>query len=215
MFDKINLSTTNLPVTRREVTSVLGNVRKPLPSIAKAQALLNERAAAEQGDTSATAKVTVLNPKAQAGDTAFRPDALAETAVGSARLVVGANVRLKCTEIVECDTLLIEGHVEANMNSRILNIADEGSLSGKVSVDIAEIHGCFEGELNARSQLIIHPTGRVSGKVRYGQLFVGQGGELRGDADTAELSPPSDRSPEDSPSRQSLKAVPADSVRSA
>lgn len=67
------------------------------------------------------------------------------------------------------------------MDSRVIRIADQGSFAGKVSIDIAEIHGTFEGELTARSQLIIHATGRVSGKIRYGKLVIDEGGELCGD----------------------------------
>ena len=71
--------------------------------------------------------------------------------------------------------------VEATMDSRVIRIADNGSFSGKVSIDIAEIHGRFEGELTARSQLIIHATGKVIGKIRYGKLVIDEGGELCGD----------------------------------
>ena len=67
------------------------------------------------------------------------------------------------------------------MDSRVIRIADKGAFIGKVSIDIAEIHGSFEGELIARSQLIIHATGRVSGKIRYGKLVIDEGGELCGD----------------------------------
>lgn len=48
-------------------------------------------------------------------------------------------------------------------------------------IDIAEIHGHFEGELTARQQLLIHATGRVSGKIRYGKILIEEGGELSGD----------------------------------
>ena len=87
-----------------------------------------------------------------------------------ARLIVGPDVKLKGAEILDCDTLVVEGRVEATMDSRVIRIAENGSFSGKVSIDIAEIHGTFEGELTARSQLIIHSTGRVSGTIRYGKL---------------------------------------------
>ena len=77
-----------------------------------------------------------------------------------ARLIVGPDVKLKGAEILDCDTLVVEGRVEATMDSRVIRIAENGSFSGKVSIDIAEIHGTFEGELAARSQLIIHSTGQ-------------------------------------------------------
>ena len=98
-----------------------------------------------------------------------------------ARLIVGPDVKLKGAEILDCDTLVVEGRVEATMDSRVIRIAENGSFSGKVSIDIAEIHGTFEGELTARSQLIIHSTGRVSGKIRFGTLVVDEGGELCGE----------------------------------
>jgi cytoskeletal protein CcmA (bactofilin family) len=66
----------------------------------------------------------------------------------------------------------------------VLRIAEQGAFAGKVSIDIAEIHGRFEGELTARLQLIIHSTGRVDGKIRYGRLVVDEGGELCGDVNT-------------------------------
>ena len=101
--------------------------------------------------------------------------------VMGARLIVGPDVKLKGAEILDCDTLVVEGRVEATMDSRVIRIAENGSFSGKVSIDIAEIHGTFEGELTARSQLIIHSTGRVSGTIRYGKLVADEGGEHCGD----------------------------------
>ena len=104
----------------------------------------------------------------------------AETVTGS-RLIVGPDVKLKGAEILDCDTLVVEGRVEATMDSRVIHIAENGSFSGKVSIDVAEIHGSFEGELTVRSQLLIHSTGRVSGKIRYGKILIDEGGRLSGD----------------------------------
>ena len=98
-----------------------------------------------------------------------------------ARLIVGPEVKLKGAEILDCDTLVVEGRVEATMDSRVVRIAEHGAFVGKVSIDIAEIHGTFEGELTARSQLIIHSTGRVKGTIRYGKLVADEGCQLCGD----------------------------------
>ena len=108
----------------------------------------------------------------------------AENKTSEARLIVGPDVKLKGAEILDCDTLVVEGRVEATMDSRVIRIAEQGSFTGKVSIDIAEIHGSFDGELTARCQLIIHATGRVSGKIRYGKLVIDEGGELCGDIST-------------------------------
>ncbi len=108
------------------------------------------------------------------------------------RLLVGPDVKLKGAEILDCDTLVVEGRVEATMDSRVINIAGNGSFSGKVGIDVAEIHGRFDGELTARSQLIIHATGRVSGTIRYGKILIEEGGEISGDVrslESAESTP--------------------------
>ncbi|MBL8508868.1 MAG: polymer-forming cytoskeletal protein [Chitinimonas sp.] len=97
------------------------------------------------------------------------------------QLSVGPNVKLKGAEILDCDTLVVEGRVEATMDSRVLRIAEKGAFSGKVSIDIAEIHGHFDGELTVRQQLVVHATGRVNGTIRYGKMLVEEGGELSGD----------------------------------
>ncbi len=106
--------------------------------------------------------------------------------VSGNRLLVGPDVKLKGAEILDCDTLVVEGRVEATMDSRVINIAENGSFSGTVGIDVAEIHGRFEGELTARSQLIIHATGRVSGTIRYGKILIEEGGEISGDVRSLE-----------------------------
>jgi cytoskeletal protein CcmA (bactofilin family) len=67
------------------------------------------------------------------------------------------------------------------MVSRAIQIAETGAFSGKVDVDVAEIRGTFQGEMTARKKLVIHASGRVSGKIRFGKLLVQEGGEITGD----------------------------------
>lgn len=107
---------------------------------------------------------------------------------GGSSLIVGPEVKLKGAEILDCDTLVVEGRVEATMDSRVIRIAEHGSFAGTVCIDVAEIHGQFDGELVARSQLIIHATGRVSGKIRYGKILIEEGGEISGDIKAIDAS---------------------------
>ena len=100
------------------------------------------------------------------------------------RLIVGPDIKLKGVEITDCDTLVVEGRVEASMDSRVVQIAENGVFSGNVSIDVAEIRGIFEGELTARKQLVIYATGRVSGRIRYGKIRIEEGGELSGEVST-------------------------------
>jgi cytoskeletal protein CcmA (bactofilin family) len=97
------------------------------------------------------------------------------------RLVVGPDIKLKGVEISDCDTLVVEGRVEATLDSRILEIAEHGVFQGTIAVDQAEIRGRFEGEITVRKQLVIQGTGKVSGKIRYAKIKVEEGAELAGD----------------------------------
>ena len=109
-----------------------------------------------------------------------RPAPVAKPGEGS-KLIVGPDVKLKGVEITDCDTLVVEGRVESALDSRVIQIAEHGVFNGAASIDIAEIHGRFDGELTARKQLIIHATGRVAGKIRYGSIKIEEGGEISGD----------------------------------
>jgi len=128
----------------------------------------------------------VTPARAESGSPADRSKT--ERHTGS-KLIVGPDIKLKGAEITDCDTLVVEGTVEASMDSRVIQIAEHGVFKGTVSIDIAEIHGRFEGELTAREQLILHASGRVSGKIRYGKIQIEEGGEICGDMAKADGKP--------------------------
>ncbi|MHB1247348.1 MAG: bactofilin family protein [Sulfuriferula sp.] len=100
------------------------------------------------------------------------------------KLTVGPNIKLKGSEITDCEILVVEGRVEASMNSRDIRIAEGGVFSGTAEIDVAEIRGHFEGELTARKRLVIYATGKVTGQIRYGALKIEEGGVLSGDIAT-------------------------------
>ncbi|GAB3543996.1 hypothetical protein GCM10027343_18510 [Noviherbaspirillum agri] len=103
------------------------------------------------------------------------------TAEGGSKLIVGPNIKLKGVEITDCDTLVVEGRVEATIDSRVIQIAERGAFKGSAEIDIAEIRGEFDGDLTVRQKLVIYATGKVSGKVRYGKVVIEEGGQLSGD----------------------------------
>ena len=183
MFNKPSFNTRNDVVTRKDVRTPNGtSTQQPVADFTTRGAL--QAAAAEttphaaEPASSATATPTPTQPAAETGGNS-----------AEARLIVGPDVKLQGAEILDCDTLVVEGRVEATMDSRVIRIAEQGSFTGKVSIDIAEIHGSFEGDLTARQQLIVHATGRVSGKIRYGKLVIDEGGELCGDINTLNEKP--------------------------
>ena len=129
---------------------------------------------------SASPALVSAQARAPAAPASAEP-ATARSEDGGSKLIVGPNIKLKGVEIEDCDTLVVEGRIEATMVSRAIQIAEHGAFNGKVDVDVAEIRGAFQGEMTARKKLVIHASGRVSGKIRYGKILVQEGGEMSGD----------------------------------
>ena len=179
MFNKPGAFGRNDPVTRRDAQPVLGSGTSTAVSSSDKNVTAIKEATGNPAVAQSTSTTTAANTPVST-NAATRESSATDNVMG-ARLIVGPDVKLKGAEILDCDTLVVEGRVEATMDSRVIRIAEKGSFAGKVSIDIAEIHGTFEGELTARSQLIIHSTGRVNGTIRYGKLVIDEGGELCGD----------------------------------
>ncbi len=100
---------------------------------------------------------------------------------GESKLTVGPNIKLKGVEITDCDTLVVEGSVEATMDSRVIQISERGAFKGSAEIDIAEIRGEFDGNLTVRQKLTIYSTGKVTGKIRYGKVVIEEGAQLSGE----------------------------------
>lgn len=103
----------------------------------------------------------------------------------SANLHVGRGLKLE-GKIQSCDSLVIEGDVQATIESGTLTISETGDVRGEATVDQAEINGKFDGTLVVRKCLTINATGRITGTVRYGELKVEQGGRISGEIEATE-----------------------------
>jgi len=91
----------------------------------------------------------------------------------------GANAKKSATE---CDTLVVEGRIDATLNSaRALEVSRGGRFVGSASVDTAIISGRFDGDLKVARGLRVTATGKITGNVIYGRLEIEQGGEVLGD----------------------------------
>jgi len=100
---------------------------------------------------------------------------------GLRQLTVGREISLS-GEIASCDTLIVEGSVEANLqNCRDVDIAESGLFKGSAEIDNADVRGIFEGNLIVRKRLLIRSGGQVSGTIRYGQIEIELGGQITGD----------------------------------
>ncbi|QJW85841.1 polymer-forming cytoskeletal protein [Ramlibacter terrae] len=126
---------------------------------------------------------------------------------GESKLTVGPNIKLKGVEITDCDTLVVEGSVEATMDSRVIQISERGAFKGSADIDVAEIRGLFDGNLTVRQKLVIYSTGKVSGKVRYGKLVIEEGGQLSGEIESGTAASAAARLPATGAVRTGLQPV--------
>jgi cytoskeletal protein CcmA (bactofilin family) len=97
------------------------------------------------------------------------------------QLVAGRGTSLSGT-ITGGDWLVVEGTASVTLHPiRALEIAASGHFTaGELEVEEAMISGIYEGDLIVRKRLLVCGSGRVSGRVRYGQLEIERGGQLCG-----------------------------------
>ncbi|HVZ02861.1 MAG TPA: polymer-forming cytoskeletal protein [Dongiaceae bacterium] len=129
--------------------------------------------------------LSVFGPRRDAGS---QPAAAAAAPKPSSepdtkKLIVGGGIALN-GEIRTCDTLVVEGRVEAVLQEcKNIEIMGPGEFKGAAEVDVADISGRFDGDLTARQRLIVRAGGKVLGKIRYGQLEIERGGVLSGEVE--------------------------------
>ena len=99
------------------------------------------------------------------------------------KLVVGKDVTVSGE--LACDHLVVEGTVEASVKEcQRLEIAETGLFKGTVEIKDADIGGRFEGDITVQGRLTVRSTGRIDGRVQYGELAVEAGGTLDGEIRT-------------------------------
>lgn len=134
------------------------------------------------GSLTSSTNLRQTPPQPVPSNTAIQPtNSVTATKEGGSKLTVGPNIKLKGVEITDCDTLVVEGLVEATMDSRVMQIAEQGAFKGSAEIDVAEIRGEFDGNLTVRQKLVIYSTGKVTGTIRYGKLVIEEGGQLAGE----------------------------------
>lgn len=129
-------------------------------------------------------------PKAAVSSSNMGMSMTVDKAKGGRRvLTVGNDILLK-GEIATCDRLVIEGKVDATLNDvHTVEISETGSFKGSANIEDAEISGLFEGDLVVRNRLVIYATGKVRGKITYGEIEIERGGELTGEIKTNQEAP--------------------------
>jgi cytoskeletal protein CcmA (bactofilin family) len=106
--------------------------------------------------------------------------AAATPSTDSKKLIVGREINLN-GEIRTCDMLVVEGTVEAVLSDcRSMELAPSGRFKGSATVEVADVSGRFDGELTVNGRLTVRATGKVLGKINYGQLEIERGGIVSG-----------------------------------
>lgn len=122
--------------------------------------------------------VDIPNPS---GVHADRPDSSGED--DGNRLVVGKSISVS-GDISACETLVVQGTVEANVSdATTLEVADGGLFKGDAEVDHAYIAGTFDGTLRARLTLEVAESGHVKGDIFYNNISIASGGRVQGSID--------------------------------
>jgi cytoskeletal protein CcmA (bactofilin family) len=162
----------NRPVAEPRPAAPSGNVFRPA-------------AAPLSGDMSRN-RMPETKPAPVATPSAMNAGATSKQAAPGRRvLTVGNDILLK-GEIATCDRLVIEGKVDATLNDvHTVEIAETGSFKGSAHIEDAEISGLFEGDLIVRNRLVIYATGKVRGKITYGEIEIERGGEMTGEIKTS------------------------------
>ena len=96
-------------------------------------------------------------------------------------LIIGPGVSVK-GEITSCNRLIVEGKIEAKLADCPNVIIKEGGVfNGESTTEEADVQGSFEGNLVVGKRLIVRATGRVSGKITYGEVEIERGGRICGE----------------------------------
>jgi cytoskeletal protein CcmA (bactofilin family) len=96
-------------------------------------------------------------------------------------LIIGPGVSVK-GEITSCNRLIVEGTIEAKLADCPNVIIKEGGVfNGESTTEDADVHGSFDGNLVVRGRLLLRATGRVSGKIAYGEIEIERGGKICGE----------------------------------
>lgn len=159
------------------------NKREPETSPARPSTSVSNASSYGSSGTTSTQQPSALNSAQSVNTTPAAPQS-------GSKLTVGPNIKLKGVEITDCDTLVVEGLVEATMDSRVIEISERGAFKGSAEIDMAEIHGQFDGNLTVRQKLTIYATGKVTGKIRYGKVVIEEGGQLTGEIQFGALPTP-------------------------
>ena len=107
-----------------------------------------------------------------------------EKTKGSANVVIGNGVIIK-GEILQADTVQIDGTADVTMTTENLMIGVNGHLKGDLTSHHVEVWGKLDGNIKVTGTLTVQEAGIVSGNLEYENLQVKLGGQITGDVNVA------------------------------
>ena len=119
-----------------------------------------------------------------------------EKTKGSANVVIGNGVIIK-GEILQADTVQIDGTADVTMTTENLMIGVNGHLKGDLTSHHVEVWGKLDGNIKVTGTLTIQEAGMVSGNLEYENLQVKLGGQITGDVNVSKKA--SAKKPIDTP----------------
>jgi cytoskeletal protein CcmA (bactofilin family) len=90
------------------------------------------------------------------------------------------------------EKVVVHGSVEGEIVARDLLVGPTGMITGRVSVDQANIQGKVFDHIVAKVCLSLRKTGRIEGSASYGEIEIEKGGVLSGEVSTIKSSESSD-----------------------
>jgi cytoskeletal protein CcmA (bactofilin family) len=93
---------------------------------------------------------------------------------------IGAGVTLK-GEISVPDIIIVDGAIEGDVSARFVQVGQGGAIRGAVRATEADIAGWISDQIEVKQLLAVRATGRVEGKVTYGEIELARGAVVAGD----------------------------------
>jgi cytoskeletal protein CcmA (bactofilin family) len=93
---------------------------------------------------------------------------------------IGAGVTLR-GEISAPDLIVVDGDVEGDVTARFVLVGPAGVIRGRVISTEADVSGLVTDNIDIKQLLVVRSTGRVEGRVAYGEIELEKGAVVKGD----------------------------------
>lgn len=103
----------------------------------------------------------------------FRPDQENVAYIGSGVTVKG--------EVSVPDLVVVDGTIEGNITARVVCVGQTGVIRGNISATEADISGWISDHIEIKQLLVVRATGRIEGKVMYGEIELEKGAVVTGE----------------------------------